>query len=109
MSTNSRDARKILWKGKLEQWQSSGLTKAEWCRRTGTSKETLLYWQRKLNPLLPSEKHNKIEFIELTDSPKTISTTAFGIVIEYSGATIQLTQGFHLETLIDCLRALRGI
>jgi hypothetical protein len=108
MSTN-RDARKVLWQQRLEQWQSSGLSKAEWCRRTGTSKETLLYWQRKLNLFLPSAKHNKSEFIELADSPKTPSTSVSGIVIEYSGATIQLMQGFHLETLLECLRALRSI
>lgn len=108
MSILNPNARTVQWEKTLEQWQSSGLTKAEWCRRTGTSKETFFYWQKKLN-FFPSAKHNKVEFIELTDSPKTTSKTASGIVIEYSGATIQLMEEFHLETLINCFRALRSV
>lgn len=99
-------AYKSEWNLNIEQWQSSGLTIAAWCREHNIPVRVFYYWHKKLMQTGKKALENKSSFIELRDNP---SSTSSGISIEYRGVVLQLAKDFHLESLIHCLRTLGNI
>ena len=96
---------KSEWMLNIEQWQSSGLTMAAWCRERDIPSRVFYYWYKKLGPVSKKALENKSSFIELKDKPFSIS----GISIEYCGFVLHLAKDFHSESLIRCLQTLRKI
>lgn len=98
-------AYKSQWKLNIEQWQSSGLNIAAWCREHNIPVHVFYYWQKKLKLTSRIAIENKSSFFELKDKPSSIS----GISIEYCGVVLHLAKDFHSESLIHCLQTLRKI
>ena len=44
----SPEDRRLLWEEHMKQWQSSGLTQAQYCRRTELKLSTFYYWRKRL-------------------------------------------------------------
>jgi len=38
----------VFWREQIEGWRRSGLTQAEYCRRTDLAKSSFQYWRRRL-------------------------------------------------------------
>lgn len=58
MSTDTPMARRAMWQQRLDNWQHSGLSSAEWCRQQQLPEHQFFYWKRKLlsvaeNKLIP--------------------------------------------------------
>jgi len=102
---NANPAYKSEWKLNLEQWQSSGLTIADWCRERNIPVRVFYYWRKKLMLSSKIALEKKSSFIELRDNQSTIS----GITIEYCGVILHLAKDFHSGSLINCLQTLRKI
>lgn len=44
----SPEDRRLLWEEHMKQWQSSGLTQAQYCRRNELKLSTFHYWRKRL-------------------------------------------------------------
>ena len=41
------EQKRSYWKQQIEQWQQSGLSQAEYCRRNNLKHHRLVYWKRR--------------------------------------------------------------
>ena len=48
MASETLAARQTLWQQRLEHWQQSRLSTAEWCRQQQLPEHQFFYWKRKL-------------------------------------------------------------
>lgn len=48
MASETLAARQALWQRRLENWQQSPLSTAEWCRQQQLPEHQFFYWKRKL-------------------------------------------------------------
>lgn len=45
------------WKKRLNDWQGSGLSQAEYCRRHKINEKSFYYWKRRIKKLAGEEGH----------------------------------------------------
>lgn len=105
MSENRQEQRRQLrekWEALLQDWQASGLSAAEWCRRTSVSPHQFVYWKKRL-VVEPREKITPISFLEISD--ESISA---GIEIVCRDISIRPSKEFDAPTLLKCLQVLRN-
>jgi len=53
MTNETRAAKREHWKGVLDRWRESGLSKAAFCRENGVRPWQLQYWFQRLNEAGP--------------------------------------------------------
>ena len=81
--------RVALWQERLRHWKASGKSGPEWAKEQQIPYQTFCYWRTKLIDS-PSES-----FFELID----ISKTRQGLLLEWQGITIRLSNDFDVHTL----------
>jgi hypothetical protein len=54
------EERRRHWQDHIDQWQSSGLTQKEYCRRNGFNWSTFHYWRKRLQ-----EKTNAVTLVQV--------------------------------------------
>ena len=59
-SVNSRQNRESYWRSHMAEWSGSGLSQAEYCRRSGLALSTFQLWKRRLKPQEPSVEERSI-------------------------------------------------
>jgi hypothetical protein len=87
------------WKDRILKQRSSGLSVALWCRQNEIPAYNFRYWQSKLfsNPLL-----TRSSFSEIPSRKESV-----GLILEYQGFNIHLSQSFDSDTLKRCLEVLK--
>ena len=85
---------------RIEQWQASGLTSAEWRRNHQINIDTFYYWKTRLL----SPKLTRKTFVELPSSSQNL-----GINLECNGVRIHLMSDFDPKLLAQCIAVLRGL
>ena len=73
-----------LWKERIHQWRSSGLSQAAWCEQQNIPPNQLCYWKKKLLPSLLSSK-----LIPVSVSEPSVNSSC--------EATISLPSGLQLK------------
>jgi hypothetical protein len=90
-----------LWKENILKQRDSGLSIASWCRQNGVVVHVFYYWQNKLFPKAP---FNRSAFSEISQGKEALKT---GVVVEYEGFNIHLSQYFDPSVLRRCLEVLK--
>lgn len=54
------------WRNRVKDWEESGLTQAEYCRRNSLKIKQFLYWKKKYTP-----KPSTLPFVQIPITPKT--------------------------------------
>ncbi|MGA8163831.1 MAG: hypothetical protein WB791_02260 [Waddliaceae bacterium] len=89
------------WTAWIEEWQSSGLSGAAWCKQQKIAYHQFIYWKKRL-----SNETDQIltprSFIELDDHPESS-----GIEIVLDQVFLRLSRDFDSSTLLRCLRTLK--
>lgn len=100
--TNRLSETAQIWKGRIQQWQASGKTLAEWGRENHFVYSQCIYWKMRF---LGSKKNPSPKgFLEITDDDPSKS----GIAIEAGEVRIHLSTDFDQSTLLRCLALLNG-
>ena len=61
-SVKSRKTKESYWRSRVAEWSGSGLSQAEYCRRSGIALSTFQLWKRRLKPQVPSVEERSIVF-----------------------------------------------
>lgn len=116
-STNdmSTEERVEFWAMALGEFQASGLSKAEFCRRNGLKTSTLNYWQRRLGKS-PDEAARLPRFIELDPAllkPDSHSSTPLPFTAQLSvlcgGVSILVGRDTPMDLLVQVIGAVRDV
>ena len=89
------------WIARIEDWQSSSLSGAAWCRQEKITYHQFIYWKNRLC----TEADQNIDthaFIELEDRP-----ASSGIEIVLNHVSLRLSRDFDSSTLLRCLKTLK--
>jgi hypothetical protein len=90
------------WKKRIEDWKSSGLSGAAWCRKEGATYCQFLYWKKRLFDD-SIQKMDSQSFIEIEDAADTS-----GVEVMVGEFSIRVSKDFDSATLCKCVHALRG-
>ena len=92
--------RKQQWVEIIQDCQSSGLSKKEYCREHGISEKSYYYWLRKL-------RNAAAESIPQIVEMEVAAVTEEKVYIRFRGAELTLPAGTDVETIAAVLRALQ--
>ena len=98
------EARRTLWKARVEQWQQSGLSQAAFARQQDMDIKRLRYWASRLSKDDPATRLVPIK-IKNKASPKSAPTPALSLTSP-SGWTLTLPTGVEAAWLGNLLQSL---
>lgn len=98
-----RSTKRDYWKGHLQQYVESGLSKAAYCRENNLNYDQFKWWYRKFK----DEQENKSStFVELTH--KYINTkTEYPVIIEIGGMKVKVNEYVSRDTLKTVIAVLQ--
>lgn len=97
------DQKEAFWQRTLEAWKDSGLSGCEFQRRNNLSKNTFVYWKRKLMPQIKKVRH----FVPVAvrrglRCPSMSGSDSIRLRIGEL-YTVEVTAGFDAQTLREVL------
>jgi len=87
------------WKMRIEQWQRSGKSLAQWSRENNFTYSKSLYWKGRFLGKTAASKR----FIELQDGNEGDS----GVAVEIEGLRVWLGADFDAAVFLRCISLLR--
>ena len=94
------------WIDRVADYKGSGLTKVQWCEKTGFSTRQLKYWVTKVNRLGRTSESAGWAQLEVADSGSGLSS---GISIRVGIARIEVEPGFDKAVLGEVMRVVASI
>lgn len=95
----------LVWKDRIQEWQASGKSLAEWSRENKFVYSQSIYWKMRFLGS-KNKKHSYPKgFMELKDECRSDA----GIIIETPAGRIHLSTDFDQSTLARCLAILRDL
>lgn len=97
---DQRGQRHKFWAYHLQQWENSGLSQAEYCRRNNVKIKSFTYWKAKLKNVNPH--------LELVRLPQPVNDfTPVARIHLDKGIRLEVPDGFSSVTLANILRAIQ--
>jgi len=90
--------RREHWRGMVDQWRQSGLTKAAFCRERGLALWQMHYWHGRIGTDVPPDGGAVFARVR--------SVGGSGLRLRLGGLELELEPGFDEATLKRLLRAL---
>ena len=91
------------WAMLIQECNSSGLTKREFCQQRGISEKSYYYWLRKLRSQIVTSSSPQLVQLE----PESLSDDT--LQIQYRGAELKLPSGVDMEAVAVLLRSLQAL
>ena len=96
-----------LWKSRIEQYRTSGLSAKEWCNENQVSIHAMKYWITKLNKNSNDEsKSLPPVFVAVPSKPDTYSKST--ILINLGDISVEISDGCNLDLLSDLMGILKN-
>ena len=87
----------------IQECNSSGLTKREFCQQRGISEKSFYYWQRKLRrQIVESAAPQLVPLEPVAESDDLLQ-------IQYRGAELKLPAGVDMDAVAALLRSLQSL
>jgi hypothetical protein len=102
------EQKRSYWKQQIEQWQQSGLTQAEYCRRNNLKHHQLVYWKKRYLNTQSDVSFAAVQLEELLDIPTPADQASLTVVIDKQ-FKVEVTEGFDPQLLRQLIVALRGL
>jgi hypothetical protein len=102
------EQKRSYWKQQIEQWQQTGLTQAEYCRRNNLKHHQLVYWKKRYLKTQSDVSFAAIQLEDLLDIPAPADQASLTVVIDNS-LKVEVTEGFDPQLLRQLIVALRGL
>lgn len=91
------------WAMLIQECNSSGLTKREFCQQRGISEKSYYYWLRKLRSQIVTSSSPQLVQLD----PESLSDDT--LQIQYRGAELKLPSGVDMEAVAVLLRSLQAL
>lgn len=91
------------WAMLIQECNSSGLTKREFCQQRGISEKSYYYWLRKLRSQMVTSSTPQLVQLNPESTPKDM------IQIQYRGAELKLPSGVDMEAVTALLSSLQRL
>ena len=91
------------WAMLIQECNSSGLTKREFCQQRGISEKSFYYWLRKLRSHMAEAAGPQLVQLEPVSVPEDM------LQIQYRGAEIKLPAGVDIDAVAALLRSIQGL
>jgi hypothetical protein len=95
------------WAKRVEQWERSGLSGAEFAAQRGLKEATLRHWKWQLGHGQRA-KSRGAEFIEVVADARALAGEARELEVVVGGVRVVVPKGFDEETLRRLLRVVEG-
>lgn len=103
------EARKSLWRERLDQLAASGLTQKQWCEQNGVPAHQLAYWKRRLAGAESAETSGGgFDWCPIQLIPEA-GPMPSGLEVRVGAAHIQVGPGFDPALLAGVVRALAKV
>jgi len=102
------EQKRSYWKQQIEQWQQTGLTQAEYCRRNNLKHHQLVYWKKRYLKTQTEVSFAAVQLEDFLDIPATTDQGSLTVVID-TQLKVEVTAGFDLQLLRQVIAALRGL
>ena len=102
------EQKRSYWKQQIEQWQQTGLTQAEYCRRNNLKHHQLVYWKKRYLKTQSDVSFAAIQLEDLLDIHAPADQASLTVVID-SPLKVEVTEGFDPQLLRQVIIALRGL
>jgi hypothetical protein len=102
------EQKRSYWKQQIEQWQQTGLTQAEYCRRNNLKHHQLVYWKKRYLKTQTEVSFAAVQLEDLLDIPTPADQSALTLVIDHH-FKVQIAAGFDSQLLRQLIAALRGL
>lgn len=106
-----RSTREKFWQAHMDAQQKSGLTQAEYCRRTNLNKHTFNWWRKKSR----KEKRTTVDLVPVSIvSPWSRQRCRSGefaglSIVTHTGHRVEVHENFHPAVLDRLLQVLGGL
>jgi len=102
------EQKRSYWKQQIEQWQQSGLSQAEYCRRNNLKHHQLVYWKRRCLKTEPEVSFVPVQLEALLDIPAPADQASLTVIID-NQFKVEIVAGFDPQLLRQVVAALRGL
>ena len=89
------------WAMLIQECNSSGLTKREFCQQRGISEKSFYYWLRKLRSQMADDTGSQLVQLEMDSMPDD------RLQIQYRGAELKLPGSVDMEAVATLLHSLQ--
>ena len=102
------EQKRIYWKQQIEQWQQTGLSQAEYCRRNNLKHHQLVYWKRRYLKTQTEVSFAAVQLEDLLDIPVSADQASLAVVIDHH-FKVEIKEGFDPKLLRQVITVLRGL
>ena len=102
------EQKRSYWKQQIEQWQQSGLSQAEYCRRNNLKHHQLVYWKRRCLKTETEVSFVPVQLEALLDIPAPADQASLTVIID-NPFKVEIAAGFDPQLLRQVVTALRGL
>lgn len=108
-SSKEREQKHLLWKERISEYESSGLSVPAWCKEQQIPAHQMRYWLRKFRDA--ETNHSKSDkaasrWVEL-DTPRLTPTS--GVSLRVGSVVLDIQQGFDRQLLVEVVQVLTSI
>jgi len=105
---NNFNKKKMFWSSKIDLFETSNMTKSEYCRLNKLSARTFSHWQHKIMIKKRSAINSFVE-LKVNDLPIITSRQSYYDLIISDLVKIRVSKYFDSELLIRIIRTLEAI
>jgi len=87
MAPSPKQQAKDFWSEHLEQWQSSGLSQAAYCRKHDLCQQKFSYRKRQSDAFCSAKKDRSTGFARVEVNPLVSSSSGAGLSLRFNEAT----------------------
>ena len=102
------EQKRSYWKQQIEQWQQTGLSQAEYCRRNNLKHHQLVYWKRRCLKTETEVSFAAVQLEALLDIPAPADQASLTVIID-NQFKVEIVAGFDPQLLRQVVTALRGL
>lgn len=106
----TKSNKRIEWEARINDWKTSGLSKAKWCRENGLKEHQMYYWVKQIDETQstglsePKSFHGNFLPIDVTNE-KTESKGS--VLIHIDRMSIEIQPGADTNLLSEVLHVLK--
>ena len=101
------EQKRTYWKQHIDDWQQTGLTQTEYCRRHNLKHHQLVYWKKRFLKTETDVSFVSLKFDDLLDIPAQPDHASLSLVID-NHFKIEIRTGFDARLLRELILVLRG-
>ncbi len=102
------EQKRTYWKQHIDDWQQTGLTQTEYCRRHNLKHHQLVYWKKRFLKTETDVSFVPLKLDDLLDMPAQPDNASLSLVID-NHFKIDIRAGFDARLLRELIRVLRGL